>query len=230
MRHRQTSGAGSLGARPGITVFVLTASGLVLAPSLGGSAGPWTGFAMMTAAALIGGGTLWQQRGQLEQRVAELAKRRRADLAQAAQTELRHRAETDRLCAELDHEQQYSTLVQDQLTRARRQLEDERAARRAAERELDALTTGSGTGRYGQSQQFAQATIPQPAKPEPVADEVAPGRPFRPFVEHLASVSEAALAMAPVIEPTPAADAVLDLTAYDETLEFSVRDVRGGVA
>jgi hypothetical protein len=212
-----------------MAVFVLTASGVVLAPSLGGSAGPWTGFAVATAAALIGGGTLWQQRGQLEQRVAELAKRRRSDLAQAAEAELRHRAEADRLRAELDHEQQYSTLVQEQLNRARRQLEDERAARRAAERELDALTTGSGW--RVQTQQYARPAAPKPAAASAAESAAAAtDRPFRPFMEHVASVSEAALAMAPVIEPAPAADAVLDLTAYDETLEFAVRDVRGGVA
>jgi len=191
------------------------------------------------AAALVGGGTLWQQRGQLEQRVAEMAKRRRADLAQAAELELRHRTETDRLRAELDHEQQYSTLVQDQLTRARRQLEEERAGRRAAERELDALIGWQGPLRPDA----------EPAAPPAVAETQAPvdkrargqhARPgsekvFRPFVgQHLAgapgAVSEAALAMAPVIDPVPAVDPVLDLTAYDETLEFSLRDLRGGVA
>jgi hypothetical protein len=38
-------------------------------------------------------------------------------------------------------------------------------------------------------------------------------------------VSDAALAMAPVIGAVDL-DGVLDLTAYDETVEFSVRDVK----
>src|SRR5438445_3756482 len=119
MRHRQTSGAGSSGARPGMVVLALSALGGLLAVTANGSAGPWAGFVVTLAAALVGGATLWQQRGQLELRVAEMAKRRRADLTQAAEFELRHRTESERLRAELDHEQQYSTLVQDQLTRAR---------------------------------------------------------------------------------------------------------------
>jgi|SRR5579883_3147338 hypothetical protein len=221
MRHRQTSGAGSSGARPGIAVFLLTALGAVLALTVQGSAGAWTGYVVVTVAALTGGGTLWMQRGWLEQRSAEMARRRRADLAQAVEAELRHRAEADRLRAELEHEQQYSGLVQDQLTRARRQLEQERAARRAAERELDELTAAW-------EQRTLDSAEPAPVEEEPVRPETR--QPFRPFAGHAGAVSEAALAMAPVIEPTPAADAVLDLTAYDETLEFSVRDMRGGVA
>jgi len=240
MRHRQTSGAGSSGARPGMVVFALSALGALLAVAADGSAGPWAGFAVTLAAALVGGGTLWQQRGQLEQRVAEMAKRRRADLAQAAELELRHRTETDRLRAELDHEQQYSTLVQDQLTRARRQLEEERAGRRAAERELDGLIGWQGVVRAQAEPAPApadRAETQAPADKRMRGQHAKPGsdKVFRPFVDqHLAgapgAVSEAALAMAPVIDPVPSADPVLDLTAYDETLEFSVRDLRGGVA
>jgi hypothetical protein len=229
-----------------MVVFALSALGVLLALAANGSAGPWTGFVVTLAAALIGGGTLWQQRGQLEQRVAEMAKRRRSDLAQAAELELRHRTETDRLRAELDHEQQYSTLVQDQLTRARRQLEEERAARRAAERELDALVGWQGqmraeAGKPAPGADRAKGKAQGPAEKEKKAptrgQHAKPGSDpvFRPFVDqHLAgapgAVSEAALAMAPVIDPVPAADPVLDLTAYDETLEFSLRDLRGGVA
>jgi hypothetical protein len=226
MRHRQTSGAGSTGARPGIAVFLLTALGAVLAFAVDGSAGAWAGYTVVTVAALVGGGTLWMQRGWLEQRSAEMARRRRADLAQAVEAELRHRAEADRLRAELEHEQQYSGLVQDQLTRARRQLEQERAARRAAERELDELTA------VWEERTFESAE-PAPQEEAPAQSEIRQSeisQPFRPFAGHVGGVSEAALAMAPVIEPTPAADAVLDLTAYDETLEFSVRDVRNGIA
>ncbi|HLK43455.1 MAG TPA: hypothetical protein VKV34_08940, partial [Thermoleophilia bacterium] len=65
MRHRQTSGAGSSGARPGIAVFLLTALGAVLALTVQGSAGAWTGYVVVTVAALTGGGTLWMQRGWL---------------------------------------------------------------------------------------------------------------------------------------------------------------------
>jgi len=224
-----------------MVVFALSALGALLAVAADGSAGPWAGFVVTLAAALVGGGTLWQQRGQLEQRVAEMAKRRRADLAQAAELELRHRTETDRLRAELDHEQQYSTLVQDQLTRARRQLEEERAARRAAERELDALIGWQGPLPLDAEPAVAvptdKAETQTPADKRTRGQHARPGsdKVFRPFVEqHLAgapgAVSEAALAMAPVIDPVPSVDPVLDLTAYDETLEFSVRDLRGGVA
>ena len=230
-----------------MVVFALSSLGVLLALAANGSAGPWAGFVVTLAAALIGGGTLWQQRGQLEQRVAEMAKRRRADLAQSAELELRHRTETDRLRAELDHEQQYSTLVQDQLTRARRQLEEERAGRRAAERELDALVGWQGqmrveAGKGAPSAEKAeggkgQAAAAKEKKAPTRGQHAKPGSDpvFRPFVDqHLAgapgTVSEAALAMAPVIGPDPATDSVLDLTAYDETLEFSLRDLRGGVA
>ena len=220
-----------------MVVFALSALGVLLALAANGSAGPWAGFVVTLAAALVGGGTLWQQRGQLEQRVAEMAKRRRADLAQSAELELRHRTETDRLRAELDHEQQYSTLVQDQLTRARRQLEEERAGRRAAERELDALIGWQGPPRAEAEPAEGAAEPAAPADKRTRGQHARPGsdKVFRPFVEqHLAgapgAVSEAALAMAPVIDPVPSADPVLDLTAYDETLEFSLRDLRGGVA
>jgi hypothetical protein len=204
-------------------VFLLTALGALLALAVQGSAGAWAGYATVTVAALIGGGTLWMQRGWLEQRSTEMARRRRADLAQAVEAELRHRAEADRLRAELEHEQQYSGLVQDQLSRARRQLEQERAARRAAERELDELAAVW-------DERTLDAAEPAPKDEEPAQPDIHHHQPFRPFAGSAGAVSEAALAMAPVIEPTPAADAVLDLTAYDETLEFSVRDVRGGVA
>lgn len=226
-----------------MVVFGLSGLGAVLTLTANGPTGPWAGFTVTLAAAAIGGGALWQQRGQLEQRVAEMAKRRRADLAQSAEHELRHRTETDRLRAELDHEQQYSTLVQDQLTRARRQLEEERVARRAAERELDTLIGWQGRlpaeAKASADKAEAKAGAAADQKAKTRGQHARPGSDpvFRPFVDqHLAgapgSVSEAALAMAPVIDPVASVDvdSVLDLTAYDETLEFSVRDLRGGVA
>src|SRR6266568_180346 len=114
MRHRQTTGAGSSGARPSITVLLLTAAGGGLAVGLDQPAGVWAGYGTVSVAALLGCAALWKQRG------------------------LRERAELERLRAELEHEQQYSTLIQDQLARAREQVDRERSARRAAERELDA--------------------------------------------------------------------------------------------
>lgn len=54
-------------------------------------------------------------------------------------------------------------------------------------------------------------------------------RLYRPFTEQLVGVavpvSEAALAMAPVIGASEM-DGMLDLTAYDETVEFSVREIK----
>jgi hypothetical protein len=53
---------------------------------------------------------------------------------------------------------------------------------------------------------------------------------YRPFIDQLSApavpVSDAALAMAPVIGAADL-DGVLDLTAYDETVEFSVREIKG---
>src|SRR5579875_3645475 len=139
MRHRQSTGAGPFGARPGALVLGLMAAGLVVALTAGGSAGLWTAYFIAMAAAVIGALGLWSERGNVERRAKELARRSRVELDRAATTEQQHRGEVERLKAELEHEQQYSSLVQAQLGRARRQLEDERAARRAAERELDTL-------------------------------------------------------------------------------------------
>jgi hypothetical protein len=232
---------------------------------------------MVSIAALIGCGTLWQQRGLLE---------RRADLAESAGAEQRRSVEFERVRADLEHEQQYSALIQDQLARAREQLERERVARRAAERELDALTdssTGTDTGRWKSGAPTVLLTVEEPgaerpsvaAAEDPAAEEkietaaqpsttrpliamsaaqrrgwqVVDGeagsedddedvaeaeRLYRPFIDQLSAavvpVSDAALAMAPVIGAGTSAtdlDGVLDLTAYDETAEFSLREVKG---
>lgn len=278
MRHRQTTGAGPSGTRPGLAVLALTVAGGGLAAAFGQPGGVWAGYGAATVAALIGCVTVWRQRGLLDRHAEEIASRRRTDLDEAALAVQQSRAELDRVRAELDHEQQYSILIQDQLSRARELLERERTARRAAERELDALTGATGwpaakpsvkanleqpaTGRVtaakaqepGVPVKQASAEEPQTAgSPGPAlsglsaaqrrgwqvvdgdaeddADSFAAetDRLYRPFIDHLAAaavpVSDAALAMAPVIGAV-ASDDVLDLTAYDETVEFSVREIK----
>ncbi|HEU5355740.1 MAG TPA: hypothetical protein VFU65_14815 [Actinocrinis sp.] len=270
---------------------MMTAAGGGLAVGLGQPAGAWAGYGTSSIAAILGFGTLWQQRGLLERRAKEMARRRRADLDELAVAEQRHRSELERVKAELEHEQQYSVLIQEQLTRAREQLERERAARRTAERDLDALT---GSDSWASSTSSLVLTVEEPGSgrpgaassqgvdgDEPAADgprtasrpttsapaaknssaqngnaaarrrgwQVVDGngddrngtdgsdvpaaetdRLYRPFIDHLAAaqvpVSEAALAMAPVIGAGDL-DGVLDLTAYDETVEFSVREIKG---
>ncbi len=242
--------------------------------------GVWAGYGAATVAALFGCGTWWQQRGLMERHVKEVALRRRADVEEATVAARQHQTDVDRMRAELEHEQQYSTLIQDQLTRAREQLDKERAARQAAERELDTLTGASGwsaakpsmllTVEEPVNQQAADdtrtKTVAQPSTTRPFvtgergpsagpassaaqrrgwqivdgdggiddADgedvvDAATDRLYGPFIDQLAAaavpVSDAALAMAPVIG-TVDLDGVLDLTAYDETVEFSVRDVK----
>lgn len=306
MRHRQTTGAGPSGTRPSIAILMMTAAGGGLAAGLGQPAGAWAGYGVSSIAAVLGFAALWQQRGLLERRAKEMARRRRADLDALAVADLRHRTEAERLKADLEHEQQYSILIQDQLTRARQQLERERAARRIAERELDALTGSDGwqpgtsslvltveepasERAFTQTRQAggdeaagaphatAQSATAQPAAAQPgttapataqspaakgsakgagtqggnaaaaarkrgwhvvdgdgAEENEAPSgehdRLYRPFVDHVngaqTSVSEAALAMAPVIGAADL-DGVLDLTAYDETVEFSVREIKG---
>ena len=286
MRHRQTTGAGPSGTRPSIAILMMTAAGGGLAVGLGQPAGAWAGYGTSSIAAVLGFGTLWQQRGLLERRAKEMARRRRTDLDALAFAEQRHRTELDRVKAELEHEQQYSLLIQDQLTRAREQLERERAARRTAERELDALT---GSDSWPSATSSLVLTVEEPAGGRAAAaasqgiDGEESGRPssapaaknssaqngnaaarrrgwqvvdgngaeggadghetdgsgapaaqterlYRPFIDQLAAaqvpVSEAALAMAPVIGSADL-DGVLDLTAYDETVEFSVREIKG---
>lgn len=284
MRHRQTTGAGPSGTRPSIAILMLTAAGGGLAVGLGQPAGAWAGYGTTSIAAILGFGALWQQRGMLERRAKEMARRRRTDLDALAVAEQRHRTELERIRTELEHEQQYSILIQDQLTRAREQLERERAARRTAERELDALTGSdswpAGTsslvltveepsgGRVTATSQDIDGNedgsaenpraVTRPATATPAAKtgtqsgnaaarrrgwQVVDGngadggeastpetdRLYRPFIDQLASaqvpVSEAALAMAPVIGAADL-DGVLDLTAYDETVEFSVREIK----
>jgi hypothetical protein len=253
--------------------------------------GVWAGYSAATVAALFGCGTLWQQRGLMERHDKEVAQRRRADAEEATVAAQQHKTEVDRVRGELEHEQQYSTLIQDQLTRAREQLDKERAARQAAERELDTLTGTSGwsagkpsmllTVEEPINQQAVDGTrtktVAQPATTRPVVgaepgsskgpasskpgsrsgmsaaqrrgwqivdgdggidDDDADGegiadaetdRLYGPFIDQLTAaavpVSDAALAAAPVIG-TVDLDGVLDLTAYDETVEFSVRDVK----
>lgn len=286
MRHRQTTGAGPSGTRPSIAILMMTAAGGGLAVGLGQPAGAWAGYGTSSIAAVLGFGTLWQQRGLLERRAKEMARRRRIDLDALAFAEQRHRTELDRVKAELEHEQQYSLLIQDQLTRAREQLERERAARRTAERELDALT---GSDSWPSATSSLVLTVEEPAGGRAAAaasqgiDGEESARPssapaaknssaqngnaaarrrgwqvvdgngaeggadghemdgsdapaaqterlYRPFIDQLAAaqvpVSEAALAMAPVIGAADL-DGVLDLTAYDETVEFSVREIKG---
>jgi len=106
-------------------------------------------------------------------------------------------------------------------------------ARPLADRQLDALIGWRGQGLV--EPERTPEPVPAAAREEPARSDSDSGRLYRPFVKPQASaavdaISEAALAMAPVIDPVPAVDAVLDLTAYDETLEFSLRDLRGGVA
>ena len=276
MQHRQTTGAGPSGTRPSIIVLLLTAAGGGLAVALDQPAGAWAGYGTTTAAALIGFGTLWQQRGLLERRAKEMARRRRADLSAASAADQRQRGQIERLRTELEHEQQYSALVQGQLTRAREQLDRERAAWHEVERELDALT---GTGGWQLSSARALLTVEEPgvaheadeapdggsptaddsprivARPAVPLSEAAAAaqrrgwqivdgegdeddvrepaeadRLYRPFIDQLSTatvpVSDAALAMAPVIGAADL-DGVLDLTAYDETVEFSVRELKG---
>ncbi len=288
MRHRQTTGAGPSGTRPSIAILMLTAAGGGLAAGMGQPAGAWAGYGVSSVAAILGFGTLWQQRGLLERRAKEMARRRRDDLDALAVAEQRHRTEAERLKTELEQEQQYSVLIQDQLARAREQLERERSARRAAERELDALTGTDGwqpatsslvltveepaSGRSakaskdtdGEEQADGPRTATRPTTTSPITaqpgakDPGAQGgnaaarrrgwqvvdgdgadrgehpagetdRLYRPFIDQLAAaqvpVSEAALAMAPVIGAADL-DGVLDLTAYDETVEFSVREIK----
>jgi hypothetical protein len=265
----------------------------------------WAGYGTASVAALIGCGTLWQQRGLLERHAKEMARRRRADLDKASVVAQGYANDIERAQAELEHERQYSILIQDQLSRAREQLDKERAARRAAERELDTLTGTAGwhAGRRSmlltveeplenradgaqdeeaiasslvEQQPAAESkTTVQPSSVQPstgqsttvpptttgpvTTDPAAPLRPglaaaqrrgwqimdgegedaetlaaetdrlYRPFIDQLTPatvpVSDAALAMAPVIGAVDSDD-ILDLTAYDETVEFSVREMK----
>jgi hypothetical protein len=271
---------------------MLTAAGGGLAAGMSQPAGAWAGYGASSIAAILGFSTLWQQRGLVERRAKEMARRRRLDLDALAVAEQRHRTEFERVKTELEHEQQYSILIQEQLTRAREQLERERAARRAAERDLDAITgsdswssrtsslvltveepaAGRGTAPSpdvdGDEAGQGLRTVAQPATTAPVtaspsaknsgaqggneaarrrgwqvvdgdgadgdgaseAPAAETDRLYRPFIDQLAAaqvpVSEAALAMAPVIGAADL-DGILDLTAYDETVEFSVREIKG---
>lgn len=238
--------------------------------------GVWAGYGAASAAALVGCGTLWQQRGLMERHAKEAARRRRAEVEEATTVAQRHQVALERVRIELEHEQQYSALIQDQLSHARAQLDQERAARQAAERELDTLT-GATTWQSGKPSLVL--TVEEPVDPQAAeaprtavppagsgARSAGPGwsgpaaspksglsaaqrrgwqivdgdgddavdaaeadRIYGPFIDHLASamvpVSDAALAMAPVIGAVDL-DGILDLTAYDETTEISVREIK----
>jgi hypothetical protein len=76
---------------------MMTVAGGGLAVGLGQPAGAWAGYGTSSLAAIFGFGTLWQQRGLLERRAKEMARRRRADLDTLAVTEQRHRTELERI-------------------------------------------------------------------------------------------------------------------------------------
>lgn len=122
MRHRQNAGRGFSWAACGAAISVLLAAAVLAAVGLGGSAGPWTGFLLAAAAGLLGVGLAAAGRRVADRQAKEFARRRRADLARVAVAEHRLRAETERLRAGLDHEQQYSALLRDQLQQSRRRI------------------------------------------------------------------------------------------------------------
>lgn len=169
MRHRHTTGAGPSGARPSIVVLLLIAAGGGLTAGFGQPGGVWAGYGTASVAALVGCGTLWQQRGLMERHAKEMAKRRRGDLEEAAVTARRHQIELERLRIDLEHERQYSGLIQDQLTRTRDQLDKERAARRAAERELDTVT---GAARWPAAKPSVVLTVEEPLPNREAAEQV----------------------------------------------------------
>ena len=253
MRHRQTSGAGPSGARPVIIVLSLTVAAGLLAVTVARPHGDWPAYGTATVAALFGAAALWRQRLVHERRIRQAVRDRRADQDAANGARNASREEITRLRLEVEHEQQYTTMIQEQLTRARLQLEEERRARLAAEREADKLSrwravaqpavaaaaeaVTSLRGSLGEPAVAQERRPPLAAVPVAEPRGAEPGdaldraeRMYRPFIDRLAApVSEAALAMAPVIGPR-SGDEVLDLTAYDETQEFSVRERRRGLA
>jgi hypothetical protein len=260
MRHRQNSGAGPSGVRPSIFVFVLLSASTVPAVLLRDPVGPWIAYASAALGASVGVGTLWTQRGLMERRAEDMARRRRADLASAGESEEKHRLELERVRAELEQEQQYTAVVRDQLNRLRTAAEQERQLRIVAERQVDTVTEALAAagaslpgdlldnpqGQFVATWKPVEQPIPEavatprgsastPVMPAEIVDETSDDLLYRPFVEMIelaavgSVVSPAALAMAPVLDLSGEGDdegGVLDLTAYDQTVEFSVQGLR----
>jgi hypothetical protein len=276
MRHRQNSGAGTSGGRPSIVAFTFLCGSAIPAVLISEPGGPWIAYGVAAFSAGIGVCALWARRGLMERRIEEMAGRRRSDLALAGEAQQRHRAEIERMCAELENEQQYTTVLQDQLIRLRTVVEHERQLRLAAERQADTAARAlAGAGRlpvrpepmaapqpFVEPEPVARRQAPQTATPaaadlppvapaqapptQAVSPQAAPARDadmdrdfsdellYRPFIEMAAvesPLSPAALAMAPVLGLDTGTgaeeDDVLDLIAYDQTVEFSVRALRG---
>jgi hypothetical protein len=219
MRHRQNSGAGPSGVRPSIFVFVLLSASTIPAIVLRDPMGPWIAYASTAVGAAIGVGALWTQRGLVERRVEAMAGRRRADLATAGETEQRHLDELERVRAELEEERQYTAVIREQLNRLRTVAEEERQLRITAERQVDSVTRTLA----GEVLPVDDAALPHPvpAAQEALESEAADDLLYRPFIE-----------MAPVLDLSGESDreGVLDLTAYDQTVEFSVQTLRRKIA
>lgn len=232
MRHRQNSGAGTSGGRPSILAFTFLCGSAAPAVLAHDSAGLWTAYGLAAFGAAVGVCSLWARRGLMERRIEEMAGRRRSDLALAGEAQQRHRAEIERMRAELENEQQYTGVLQDQLIRLRAAVEQERRLRLTAERQVDTAARALAGAHLG-AVPDDPALLDLPAPDADVDADFSEELLYRPFIEMAAvesPLSPAALAMAPVLGPDDGAedeDDVLDLIAYDQTVEFSVRALRG---